>query len=75
MAASDYHLCAVCGGKAFYDANIEDSRYIASYDPTIKNSWDNSPVEPIGIAVLCSDCNKTHEVFVRLRAVTEKTDG
>jgi hypothetical protein len=67
MAAADYKLCDLCGGKAFYDANIEDSRYIASYDPTVTNFWDKSPVDPIGIAVLCSDCNKTHEAIIRPR--------
>lgn len=58
MAMADYALCDVCHGKAFYDANITDSRYCATYDPT-------EDAEPIGIAVLCSECNKTHELIIR----------
>jgi hypothetical protein len=60
MAYMDYHHCAVCKGKAFYDANIDDPRYVATYR-------DDTGWEPIGIAVLCSDCNKTHEISIRER--------
>ena len=66
MAMSDYYLCDVCGEKAFYDANITDSRYCATYDPT-------EDAEPIGIAVLCSECNKTHELIIR--PLAELTGG
>ena len=55
MAAADYHLCAVCEGKAFYDAEITDPRYCASWDPS-----ENA--DPIEIVVLCSDCAKTYEI-------------
>ena len=58
MALADYHLCAVCGGKAFYDADITDPSYVATYDA-------REDVDPIGIKVLCSKCNKTHEVITR----------
>ena len=58
MALSDYHLCAVCGGKAFYDANIEDPRYVATYDPSEK-------YPPIDIKALCPSCAETFEVIVR----------
>ena len=61
MAMCDYALCDVCGGKAFYDANISDSRYCATWDPT-------EDAEPIGIAVLCSECNKTHKALIVPRA-------
>ena len=54
---ADYRLCDLCGAKAFYDANIEDPRYCATYDL-------NEDAEPIGIAVLCPECNKTHEAVV-----------
>jgi len=62
MAMCDYALCDVCGGKAFYDADLHDPRYVATYDPQEAKEWD-----PVGIAVLCSDCNKTHEAIVRPR--------
>lgn len=58
MALSDYHLCAVCRGKAFYDANIDDPGYCATYDP-------GQGCEPIAIKALCPECAKTHEVIVR----------
>jgi hypothetical protein len=60
MASSDYCLCDLCGGKAFYDANITDTHYVATYDRSEK-------ADPIGLAVLCSDCNKTHEAIIRPR--------
>ncbi|SLN74820.1 hypothetical protein ROJ8625_04107 [Roseivivax jejudonensis] len=58
MALNDYYQCDVCGGKAFYDANIYDSRYVATYDPT-------EGCDPIAIKALCPSCAKTHEVIVR----------
>lgn len=68
MAMCDYALCDICGGKAFYDAVITDPRYVATYDSQEAKEW-----EPVGIAVLCSHCNKTHEAIVRPRAAaTEK---
>lgn len=63
MAMADYKRCDVCGGKAFYDANITDHRYVATYDPQEAKEYD-----PVGIAVLCSECNKTHEAVIRPRA-------
>jgi hypothetical protein len=57
MAMCDYRLCDVCGGKAFYDVDIRDTRYIATYDPS-------EGVDPVGLAVLCSECNKTHKAIV-----------
>lgn len=64
MAIADYRLCDVCGCKAFYDAQISDPGYVATYDPS-------EDAEPIGIAVLCWSCNKTHEAVIRPRAALE----
>jgi hypothetical protein len=64
MAASDYYLCDLCERKAFYDSNIEDPRYVATYNT-------DTGYEPIGIAVLCSECNKTHKCVVVERSDTE----
>lgn len=58
MALADYHLCAVCEGKAFYDANVTDPGYCATYDT-------DEDCDPIGIKVLCSGCAKSHEIVVR----------
>lgn len=69
MASADYKLCDLCGCKAFYDANVEDPRYQATWDPRVAKRW-----EPIGIAVLCSECNRTHEAIIRARPTTGDTD-
>ena len=63
MAMADYALCDWCGGKAFYDADIGDPRYLAI--------WDTSQDEdPVGIAVLCSDCNKKYKAIIVPREET-----
>lgn len=67
MASADYKLCDVCGYKAFYDADVADDRYIATWNPGHKN-YRGEIVAPIGIAVLCAECNKTHEAVVRPRS-------
>lgn len=58
MAMCDYARCHKCQGKAFYDANISDPGYCATWDPS-------EEVDPIGIAVLCADCAKSYEVVIR----------
>lgn len=62
MAISDYKLCDICENKAFYDANISDSRYIATWDYE-----EAQETEPVGIAVLCPECNKTHKCVIQKR--------
>lgn len=61
MAIGDYALCHICQGKAFYDANISDPRYCATWDPS-------EDCDPIGISVLCPECNKTHQTIIIPRA-------
>lgn len=60
MAYCDYKLCDLCGGKAFYDTVITDPHYCATWDP-------NETKPPIGLAVLCAQCNLTHEAVIRPR--------
>ena len=60
MALADYKQCDRCGAKAFYDANISDPHYVATWDPS-----EDTP--PIGLAVLCAKCNETHEAVIRKR--------
>lgn len=63
MAMADYYLCDVCGGKAFYDANISDQRYTGRFDPDeFDPDWG-----VVEMKVLCPDCAKTHCVEVRKR--------
>ena len=57
MALCDYKLCDLCGEKAFYDTGVTDPHYCATWDPS-------EDVDPIGLAVLCSECAKTHKVGV-----------
>lgn len=57
MALADYALCHVCQSKAFYDANITDPRYCATWD-------DSEDCDPVGIAVLCPECNKSHVAII-----------
>ncbi len=62
MAWSDYKICDHCGNaKVFYDANIEDERYQATWG-------EPSDYDPIGLKAICGDCNKTHEVVIVPRA-------
>ena len=65
MALADYKLCDLCGAKAFYDECISDPHYLATYDET-------ESCDPIGIAVLCSECNKTHKAVIFLRDAKAK---
>jgi hypothetical protein len=62
MASSDYHLCHVCDRKAFYDADIRDSHYVATYDPS-------QPYKPIGIVVLCANCNEQYDILIQPKEV------
>jgi hypothetical protein len=45
MAMCDYHLCAVCGGKAFYDTSCADDYYLGM-------------VERGSIRALCWECEQ-----------------
>lgn len=67
MASSDYRLCDVCDGKAFYDANID-------YDHGDKDDGFRvaGKPQPWGLklgyvgdwAVICTDCAKTHRTAI-----------
>ena len=68
MALSDYRLCDVCGGKAFYDANLNyhldapaDSQFRVAGQP---GQWGHG-LDYVGDwAVLCDDCAKTHRCVI-----------
>jgi hypothetical protein len=64
MAAADYCLCFRCGAKAFYDASVSDDAYLNAFMFPEDFYPDK---ERIGIAVLCVECNKTHECVIRER--------
>lgn len=59
MAAADYYLCDCCGGKAFYDANL-------NYD---FDQWDNDKqqykLDYVGtMKVVCTDCSDKFEAVI-----------
>jgi hypothetical protein len=70
MAAADYKLCDVCGGKAFYDSNLcyEDA-HDAPYSPPFRVAGEDQPhgysLGYLGDwAVLCTECAKTHRTAI-----------
>lgn len=68
MAWSDYKICDHCGNaKVFYDANIHDERYQATWGKPTE-------YDPIGLKAICGDCNKTHEVVIVTRANIDSKD-
>lgn len=65
MAAADYWLCDWCSSKAFYDANL-------NYEDDGPKRKDGRML-PTGCgdaAVLCEECAKTHEVFIKIKVST-----
>ena len=68
MALLDYHQCAVCSGKAFYDANIDCPRYVSSWDTT-EREFGYTQVKAI-----CSKCTATHELRVTQKAAETDAD-
>lgn len=62
MALIDYKLCAVCGGKVFYDANCCHSYPWMDYpddNPAMYDQWESD-----GHKALCPSCFETHKVVV-----------
>lgn len=80
MALADYRLCDVCGGKAFYDANLSyadgpgqfsenDHPYRVAgeeqYDTPELNQKYGMRLGYLGDwAVLCTDCAEKYEVRI-----------
>lgn len=70
MAAADYRLCDVCGGKAFYDSNLyyEDEHEAPDRAPYRVAGEASDWGYRLGYlgdwAVLCEDCAKTHRTRI-----------
>lgn len=68
MAMADYFLCSVCGGKCFYDANL-NWQMSTMQDPIpddekVRGTWCR--LDYCGdLAALCRDCAKTHQLVVQ----------
>ncbi len=72
MASADYRTCDMCGGKAFYDANLSYDFPDEGEEATrqVGKICGNHKLDYVGDwAVLCTDCSKTH------RCVIEPIDG
>lgn len=59
MALADYYLCDVCGGKCFYDAELNWE----ADDETGEWSLDRMG----DMAAICERCAETYEVTIRLK--------
>ena len=57
MAYADYYLCNVCGGKTFYDANLNYEQDGICGDTTLDRVGQ--------MAAICNTCAKTHHVEIR----------
>jgi hypothetical protein len=66
MAGADYRSCDVCGGKAFYDANL-------NYDFENINPKTGDPkLDYLGDwAVICIECAKKYECVIVERTETD----
>ena len=80
MAAGDYRSCDVCGGKCFYDANLNYIEGGTEWDPDIypyriagDDQYDSmellskwgTRLDYVGDwAVICSACAKTHKCMI-----------
>ena len=71
MALCDYRLCDKCGGKAFYDAdlNYQDADGSDAYLVCGEGQAFPAALDHLGDwAVLCDDCAKTHRCAIVPRA-------
>ena len=77
MAGSDYKRCDVCGGKAFYDAELNyetgdmiDGKWVDIEEPcreagVNQSSYGGYTLGYVGDwAVICTDCSKTHRTII-----------
>jgi len=76
MAGADYRSCDVCGGKAFYDADLNydtgnkvNGKWVYSETPYRIAGEDQGP-HGVGLgyvgdwAVICTQCAKTHRIAI-----------
>ncbi len=72
MAYADYRLCDVCGGKAFYDANLNyDIRLRGDDDDwTQQEAARGYKLDYLGDwAVICKDCAERHRCVIEPRSL------
>ena len=67
MAYADYRLCDICGGKAFYDANLNyefgTHKEPIPVEELVENT--NYGIDRLGDwAVICLDCANTHKCVI-----------
>lgn len=85
MALADYRLCDVCGGKAFYDANLNYDTDASDPRPPFRTAGreqiENSKLQKHGYridnlgdwAVLCRHCAQSHRTMIVPRTETANT--
>jgi len=82
MALSDYRLCDICGGKAFYDSNLnyesqDDPDFEGEPLPTANGKRQWFHLDNLGSwAVICKSCRaKGYEcMVVQAQPTTEDGD-
>lgn len=80
MAVADYRLCDVCGGKAFYDAELryEDARDDGGVPYRIageEQEWGNVLGYVGDWAVICVGCARTHRTRIEKLIPVESVGG
>lgn len=67
MAAADYRLCDVCGGKAFYDSNLNYESG-GDVDGFVRNAGQlnsHTRLDRLGDwCVICTNCAETHACVI-----------
>lgn len=67
MAAADYRLCDVCGGKAFYDANLnyEQGGDVEGFVRNGGSLMSHTRLDRLGDwCVICATCAETHACVI-----------
>lgn len=73
MAGADYRSCDVCGGKAFYDADLQyeqedmwnKDRPFAKVAGEVLSKFERYKLGNVGDwSVLCATCSKTHKTQI-----------
>lgn len=69
MAAADYWSCDKCGGKSFYDSELDYDGY--SRPAHLRADGRILPSGAGDMAALCVECAKTHEIVVRQKPAAD----
>ena len=63
MAGGDYYACDKCGGKTFYDADLQYGEHGDMLEnPETKHPWPDGHIG--GMAVICPTCAKEYKIEI-----------